>query len=247
MQKFLIALTTTVFLLGIYAWSAADRPTEAPEATESEPVVEGFKVIETMNSGGYSYIKYRGNGQEGWLATGEMVVNEGDQIEFQGGMEMRDFHSRSLNRSFAAIQFVDGVEVTNAGSPKTIIETAHAAQQAAAAPSLPSSPGLGDIAPLDSGMTVATVLGGYPEHAGQSASLRARVMKVSENVMGKNWVTLQDGSGDSPDIKLIATTLETVSPGDTVVVEGVIANDVSLGYGYEYKVLLEEAHFTPES
>ena len=35
MQKFLIALTTTVFLLGIYAWSAADRPTEAPEATET--------------------------------------------------------------------------------------------------------------------------------------------------------------------------------------------------------------------
>jgi hypothetical protein len=82
------------------------------------------------------------------------------------------------------------------------------------------------------------------ELADQQVSLRARVVKVSEDILGKNWITLQDGTGDEPNNKLIATSAEIAHIGDLVTVSGVLRTDVALGSGYTYKVLLEEAVFS---
>lgn len=69
-------------------------------------------------------------------------------------------------------------------------------------------------------------------------------MKVSTNIMGKNWITLQDGTGIAPNNRLIATSVEVVGIGDLVVAKGVVHTNVDLGSGYNYSVLIEEATFT---
>ena len=69
-------------------------------------------------------------------------------------------------------------------------------------------------------------------------------MKVSKNVMGKNWITLQDGTGTAPNDRLIATSSEVVAVGDLVTVTGVVHTNVDLGSGYNYSVLIEEATFS---
>ena len=69
-------------------------------------------------------------------------------------------------------------------------------------------------------------------------------MKVSKNIMGKNWITLEDGTGTAPGNKLIATSTSVAEIGTLVTVTGVIHSNVDLGSGYNYKVLLEEASFT---
>ena len=66
-------------------------------------------------------------------------------------------------------------------------------------------------------------------------------MKVSKQILGKNWITLQDGTGNPPDNKLVATTLETANIGDIVTKKGIKKTDVSIGSGYNYKVIIEEA------
>ena len=78
----------------------------------------------------------------------------------------------------------------------------------------------------------------------KEASLNARVIKVSQNIMGKNWITLEDGTGTEPDNKLLATSQELVSPGDIVIAKGIVRTDIDIGSGYKYKVLLEEATFS---
>jgi len=62
--------------------------------------------------------------------------------------------------------------------------------------------------------------------------------------MGKNWVTLQDGTGAAPNDKLMASSSEMVAAGEIVTVKGVVRSNVDLGSGYLYKVLLEEATFS---
>ena len=71
-------------------------------------------------------------------------------------------------------------------------------------------------------------------------------MKISQNIQGKNWITLQDGTGTKPDNKLLATSSEIVSPGDLVVVSGILKTDIDIGSGYKYKILLENAAFSTE-
>jgi hypothetical protein len=106
------------------------------------------------------------------------------------------------------------------------------------------APAAGEIPRAEGGKTVAEVLAESESLDGQAAIVRARIVKVSANILGKNWITLQDGTGTPPDNKLIATTTEEVEAGDIRVVSGMVKANVDIGSGYKYKVVLEEATFT---
>jgi hypothetical protein len=61
--------------------------------------------------------------------------------------------------------------------------------------------------------------------------------------MGKNWIHLQDGSGDpaAGTHDLAATTLAAASVGDTITLIGTVRTNVDVGGGYKYALLLENA------
>jgi len=67
------------------------------------------KVVETMNSGGYTYVALENNGKKTWVALPESKVKVGQQLACQPGMEMRNFTSKTLNRTFDSIMFSGGV------------------------------------------------------------------------------------------------------------------------------------------
>lgn len=70
-----------------------------------------FKVAETMNSGGYTYLKLDGVEGPSWFAVPECEVAVGDRVTVAPkAMKMRDFKSSTLNRTFAAIYFATGLE-----------------------------------------------------------------------------------------------------------------------------------------
>jgi phosphopantetheine adenylyltransferase len=61
--------------------------------------------------------------------------------------------------------------------------------------------------------------------------------------MGKNWIHLQDGSGDpmKNTHDLVVTTSETAAKDAVVVVEGVLSKDKDFGAGYRYQAIIEDA------
>ena len=77
----------------------------------------------------------------------------------------------------------------------------------------------------------------------QKILIRAKVVKVSPMIMGKNWWHLQDGSGDaaSKTHDLVVTTLAEAEKGAVVVIEGTVAADKDFGSGYRYDVIVEDA------
>jgi hypothetical protein len=95
------------------------------------------------------------------------------------------------------------------------------------------------------GRTVAEVNTDRLALRDKPVTIRAKVVKVTANVMGKNWVHLRDGSGsaaaNSDDI--LVTSREEPKIGDVVIARGVVKTDVDLGSGYAYKVLVEDVSF----
>ena len=61
--------------------------------------------------------------------------------------------------------------------------------------------------------------------------------------MGRNWIHLQDGTGDpmSNTHDLVVTTTETVENGKTITIEGVLAANKDFGAGYKYVAIVEDA------
>ncbi len=64
--------------------------------------------------------------------------------------------------------------------------------------------------------------------------------------MGKNWLHIQDGTGDpgSNTHDLVVTTDGEAEKGAVVTVEGIIAANKDFGSGYKYDVIIEEAVIT---
>ena len=76
-------------------------------ASQAAPSLSG-KVVETMNSGGYTYVYLENNGKKTWVAVPEMKVVKGQKMSFQPGIEMINFESKTLKRKFDKIYFSTG-------------------------------------------------------------------------------------------------------------------------------------------
>jgi hypothetical protein len=90
------------------AIAPAGHPVAAPVASAAGN--EGT-ILETMDSGSYTYARLDLCGAEAWVAGPQTAVKLGDVVALQGNMPMRDFHSSTLDRTFAAIRFVSGMRV----------------------------------------------------------------------------------------------------------------------------------------
>ena len=200
-------------------------------------------VAETINAGGYTYIRIKES--DVWIATSTMEVSEGEQVEYSGGAEMLNFHSKSLDRTFESIWFVQKVGIAGQNTPQQAAARGHAPIPAGIPQSAAiAAPAPGSIEKLDGGKSIDEILSDRAALNGETVSLRGMVIKVSENIMGMNWVTLQDGTGTAPDNKLMAISSEIVTVGDVVTAKGMLQKDVDLGQGYHYTALLEDTTFS---
>ena len=69
------------------------------------------KVLETMDSGGYTYVQVDENGQKLWVAVMQTKVKVGDTVEFPDSPPMVNFSSKTLKRTFEKIIFAPGLAV----------------------------------------------------------------------------------------------------------------------------------------
>ena len=112
---------------------------------------------------------------------------------------------------------------------------------------------LGAIAPLEeisiakaaaaNGYTVAEIFAKAKELAGKKVQIHGKVVKFSPKIMGKNWIHLQDGTGDPMQNShdLVVTSAEIVEVGSIVTLEGTLAAAKDFGAGYKYDALVEDA------
>jgi len=69
------------------------------------------KVLETMDSGGYTYVQVDENGQKLWVAVMQTKVKVGDTVEFPDSPPMVNFQSKTLKRTFEKIIFAPGLAI----------------------------------------------------------------------------------------------------------------------------------------
>ena len=83
---------------------------------------------------------------------------------------------------------------------------------------------------------------------GKTIKVEGNVVKVNNNIMGRNFVHVQDGTGkaDAGNNNLIVTSKQIANVGDKVVISGVVVVNRDFGSGYSYPLLIEEASITPK-
>ncbi|HLF86267.1 MAG TPA: hypothetical protein VI584_04225 [Nitrospiria bacterium] len=104
------------------------------------------------------------------------------------------------------------------------------------------------IAKPKGGYTVEEVYTKKDELKGKRVTVRGEVVKFNNNIMGKNWIHIQDGSGKDGTNDLTVTTApdQGVNVGDKVLVTGTVTTNKDVGAGHKYLVILEEGTITIE-
>ena len=117
-MKHLLVIAALVLILPTAALSAdkaAPAPTSplppghpplsAPMAAAKEtPPITGT-VLETMESGGYTYVYLQQKKGKLWVAFPKARVSVGKKISLVAGEEFKNFKSKTLNRTFDKIIF----------------------------------------------------------------------------------------------------------------------------------------------
>ncbi len=195
------------------------------------------KVVESMDSGGYTYVSIEKDGKKTWVAVPKMKVTAGQEISFVPGMPMSNFKSKSLNHTFETIIFSSGV----AGKDEAEAfykSTAHQQAKAASAKPVKVEKAVGPDA-----YTVSELYEKSAELDKKGVVLKGQVVKFSANIMKKNWIHLQDGSGKPAEgtNDILVTSQDVLSVGDVVTLKGTLYKDKDFGNGYKYAVIIEEA------
>ncbi|MEA2116670.1 MAG: OB-fold nucleic acid binding domain-containing protein [Thermodesulfobacteriota bacterium] len=236
------------------------------------------KVLETMDAAGYTYIQVDASEGKVWVAIPQSKIEVGQEVLANPGMVMKDFESKSLNKTFDVIIFSSGLgdpgkpfapkkkaamggmggssfaaamqaESGGAADPHTNMGGAMGGA-AMAEPSggsttaiVPAAEVKVDKATADNAQTISECFDKAKELDNKKVTVRGKVMKVSRMIMGKNWLHLQDGTGNpmKNSHDLVVTTMAVPEKDSVVVIEGILHANKDFGAGYKYEVIIEDA------
>lgn len=207
-------------------------------------------VVERLDVPTYTYLRIRTPRGDAWAAIPTNPVAVGTEVTVLNGMPMTKFESKTLKRTFDVIVFGTGVQ--GAGAPSAAPTEAGASNPHVGngATAVDEDATLDEVkvarATGPNAHTVAEVVEQRAALKNKTVTIRAKVVKVTAGVMGRNWLHIRDGSGTAAarSNDLVITTTDEAQIGDEVMVTGVVHPDRDLGSGYVYVVLVEDAKLT---
>ncbi len=246
-MKTIILLTCfiTVTLLAVSTFAMPDMAgKKSAEAVVALPPIAGI-VLEAIDSSGYTYLLIERDGFKDWVAIPELVVAVGEEVELEPGVQMGDFKSKPLNRTFERILFSGGpTDKYNEKRKASAHKGVNMSEQAPGKKKTDAKVVEGlkvEKASGENSYSLSEVMLKKGELQDKIITVRGQVVKASTGIMGRNWIHLMDGSGEKGDNKLVVTTKDSPDVGTVVTATGIFRNNVDFGGGYKYAVIMEEA------
>ena len=202
-------------------------------ATQPTAMKHTVTVEEVIQATSYTYMRVKEGRSEYWIATVKDDVASGDSFSYNDALEMSNFHSKDLDRTFPTIFFISEDQTAVAGEPAGMM-----------APTTMGKPKVElkaeEVIPQSAGGTsVGELYKNRDSFSNKKVKVKGKVAKVNNEVMDRNWVHIQDGTSDSGNFDLTVTTLEFVQVDDIVEFEGTIILNKDFGAGYVYEVIME--------
>ena len=237
-------------LLSLFIYSCGESKTS--ELPENSNGIHKVIVKEVLHVSEYSYLKVEENNTEKWLAAPIGQVEIGETYYYENHMEMQDFESKELGRSFETIYFVEGIRTSE--DPNSVIsrtsrvddirQGVQETQDSSEKPVVEKKEV--NISRDKNMISIAELYENRDQYQNKTVRIKAVVTKYNPAIMNMNWLHLQDGTDFNGEFDLTVTTNSQVQVGDVVVIEGKVSLNKDFGAGYIYKVIVENAALSNE-
>jgi len=225
-----------VVLLMITSCTSEKKKEEQPQLGVHKVVVQ-----EVLHVNAYSYIRVIENGQENWIAAPTTSVEIGKTYYYGKAMEMKNFESKELGKTFGTVYFVERISKSAAEATMPLTENPHANSTIPE----PTKPVIEKkeikVEKLANSISIAELLKNKEKYNNTVVTLKGEVTKYNADIMKLNWFHVQDGSDFEGEFDLTITTSEVVKEGDIVIFKGKVTLNKDFGAGYFYKIIVENA------
>jgi hypothetical protein len=240
-------------MLVLLVFVACDSPkVKTPNDSDVQIKLHKATVKEVIQTTKYTYLYVNEEQKEYWTAISKQDFMPGEEFFYMDDVVtlMENFHSQELDRDFPSILFISQI---SSGHEKPSSPPTATMQQPASMPQSAMSreahsgrktvPAVENISvkPVRGGVSIAELYANKATYSGKNVKVKGSVVKVNIQIMGRNWVHLQDGSKHGNEYDLTCTTQAAVEVGDIVTFEGVIALDKDFTSGYFYPLIMEDA------
>lgn len=236
-MKYLI-LIILVFALSLVSCKDS-KNNETVESNPHKDVINQTHTVivkERMDAGGYSYLLVNESDDSYWIAVSRTDINPNDEIQFTQYMEMKDFRSETLDKTFDSIFFVESAY--KKGESK--MPNPHSTELS----TIPKE-NL-NLEKAENGYTIEELYTKKDELNNKIIFVRGKVVKANLGVMNRNWFHIQDGTGKDGTHDLTVTSNDNAKPGEIILVEGKLVKDKDFGSGYVYKLMVEDSKIKVE-
>jgi hypothetical protein len=234
-----LTLTAISILLAVASLSCREKDqqqTQQQQTQQDGATVNTHTVVvqEVIQATSYTYLRVKDADKDFWIAINKRRVEPGATISFTGGLLMKNFESKDLQRTFETIYFVNRITGDESSTTQQTMSMPHQGK-----PELDKKDV--SIEPVEGGITIGQLFADRDSYAGKTVLVKGVVTKVNRAIMDKNWVHLQDGTSDANNFDITITTTDDVKVGDVATFEGKITLKKDFGAGYYYEVIVEEA------
>lgn len=203
--------------------------TSAPSSNISSEISHKVIVEEVLQTSKYTYLFVKEGEQSQWIAISKAEISKGVEVVYTGGLKMKAFQSSELNRTFDELLLVSNIKLANAQGSNLFEDLQKGKTDA------PKE----KIQVIDGAVKLADLFSNPEKYKGKKIIVSGRCTKINFQIMGKNWIHLEDESGSKSSLTI--TSQDALEVGRSGVFEGVIALNKDFGAGYKYDVILEEA------
>lgn len=241
MKNFIALSLTTLCLLA--SCKDSEKTKSKEEKNSYEDVIKTTKtedlvsenthkivVTEKMSSGGYIYLKVLEKEKEYWMSIPGRQIEIGATYYYDGGMEMKNFESKTLKRTFDSVIFAEGIREKNNGVKKVEKRSIQKGKTSVV-----------NVEKAPNGIRIAELFENPKAYLNKQVIIKGQVVKVNNGVMQVNFVHLQDGSTGNGKYDITITTNDEFKIGEVVTIKGIVILNKDFGAGYVYDVLIEKA------
>lgn len=235
MKKYIVSLVMISFFLSC-------QNDNKPQV-ENQSDIHAVIVKDVLQVSEYTYLLVVEDGRDKWLAAPSVEVEKGKTYYFKNGMEMTNFESKELNKTFEKIYFIDKISLDPSMKSETAVSSIPKKKNVAHQASKPKlEKEKVKMSPIEGVITISDLYENINKYKGQKVKIRGKVTKYNPAILKKNWIHIQDGTSYNDKFDFTATIDNEVKVGDFVTIEGIITVNKDFGYGYVYEVIMENAN-----
>ncbi len=197
----------------------------------SEKKIDVLEVLQTMQ---YTYLQVLESNEVKWVAVARQEAQIGDSFYYDSALQMNNFHSNELDRTFEVIYFVNRISKSPMNSMlKPQLPNTHSGRVKSEEKSdiLISKP------PEE--LTIGQIFANPAEYSGKEITIRGIVVKVNPEIMGINWIHMQDGTDFGNKFDLTITSHDLPQINSEATFKGTVILNKDFGSGYFYELLVE--------